>query len=373
MTDTANKRKSRRKEVKPIPERAFENVQLSLFQHFLANSEEQDDFSNAIDFWDNVPRYAVSRQKMNELRLEGGFLPLRTVEFHYRGQAYSAQIHPARMVTKNDAGKATGTVEFYPSAREELIEHALRKLAADQQAGFFDKVDYRSGLRFTLYQLRQELAEQGHSLRYDELIEGLRILALSSIEIMGKGRDESECFGISPYIPALVGVNRRDFDNDRKARWFVEFHPLVTDSINRLTYRQFNYERLMRCSTQLARWLLQQLVLKYTAASLTNTFEMRYSTIKRDSGLLDGYHRERAAIATVDNAWEELKGLGTLYGVKKVEQHGSRNKLEDAIYTLAPSLKFQTEQKAANRRNSDAQTTTLSVDKSLLLPNDKGE
>jgi hypothetical protein len=40
----------------------------------------------------------------------------------------------------------------------------------------------------------------------------------------------------------------------------------------------------MNCRTQLARWLIGQLVLKYTQAALTNSFEMRHSTIKRDSG-----------------------------------------------------------------------------------------
>lgn len=184
----SSKRKTRPKAAKPVPVQAFENRQLSLFQNFLANSE-QDDFSNAIAFWDNVPRYAVSRQKMNELRLPGGFLPIRTVDFHYRGKEYTAKIRPAQIEIKGEDGKvANDSTSYYPSTREELIEHALRKLAADAQVGFFDKIDYRSGLRFTLYQLRQELAEQGHTLRYDELIEGLRILAFSNIEISGKGR-----------------------------------------------------------------------------------------------------------------------------------------------------------------------------------------
>jgi len=366
---TTEKKKAPRKgkAMKPVPEQAYENIQLNLFQNFLANNGEQDDFSNAIDFWDSVPRYSMSRKKMNELRLPGGFLPIRTVEFYYRSQFYTAEIRPARLVVKSDDGKTKSTVEYYPSAREELIEHALRKLAVEAQIGFFDKVDYRSGLRFTLYQLRNELEGQGHSLRYDELIEGLRILALSSIEISTGNTDGNGLFAVSPYLPALVGVNRCEFDNDRKARWFVEFHPLVTDSINRLTYRQFNYERLMRCNNQIARWLLQQLVLKYTAASVANSFEMRYSTIKRDSALLNGYKQERQAIAALDAAWEELKELGALYGVKKAEQHGPRNKLEDVIYTVGPSVKFQTEQKAANRRSLDA-TATLSVDKSRLLP-----
>ena len=55
-------------------------------------------------------------------------------------------------------------------------------------------------------------------------------------------------------------------------------------------------------STQIARSLINQLVLKYTQAAMLNTFEIRYSTIKRDSALLDGYARERATIEALDDA-----------------------------------------------------------------------
>src|ERR1035438_2003305 len=50
----------------------FENRQLNLFQSFLCNTDEQhDQLSNAIDLWDNVPRYSVSRQAMTKARIEG--------------------------------------------------------------------------------------------------------------------------------------------------------------------------------------------------------------------------------------------------------------------------------------------------------------
>lgn len=352
MTDLAPK-KSRRKKVlepAPLPPEALENAQLTLFQTLLTNTPQ--DFSNAIDFWDGVPRYSLSRQKMNEIRLPGGFLPIRKLDFYFRGHTYSAEIRPARLVTQSAEG-IEQTIEYYPSAREELIEHALRKLAVEAQIGFYDNKENRSGLRFSLYQLRKELEKENHSLRYDELIEGLRILALSTIEFTGKN-DDSGNFGISPYLRSLVGVTRPEIESNPQARWYVEFHPLVTASIDRLSYRQFNYVRLMHCRSQIARWLLQQIVAKYTAASLTNTFEMRYSTIKRDSALLTGYRFERQAIAAVDAAWKELKDLGALYEVDKTEERGLRQKIEEVIYTLHPSHQFQSEQKAANRRANDA-------------------
>lgn len=357
----ADKNKLRRRALKPVPPNAFDNRQLSLFQDFLANTtDERDALSNAIDLWDSIPRYSLPRKKQEEARLPGGFLPIRSIDFYYRGKSYTAHIRPARIELREKSGRPTGeTIEYYPSAREELIEHALRKLASEQSAGFFDQPDYRSGVAFTLYRLRQELAAQGHAMTYEGLAEGLEILHYAQITILDPESDADDPSLISQsFLPALAKVNKKGRAADPSAKWFVQFHGLVTDSINRITYRQFNYQRLMQCSTQLARWLISQLVLKYTQASLLNSFEMRFSTIKRDSGLLNGYARIRDAVAALDDAWQEVRELGALQQTTKAEHRGSRGKLEDVIYTVYPSLKFVTEQKAANRRQSDARAAS---------------
>ena len=61
------------------------------------------------------------------------------------------------------------------------------------------------------------------------------------------------------------------------------FPSFASRALDELTYRQFNYVRLMSQS-QLARWLNKVLSLKYLNASL-HPFEIRFSTISRDSGL----------------------------------------------------------------------------------------
>ena len=353
-SSTWKKRLPRRKDVAPVPDDAFANRQLDLFQGFLANTEDKREaLSNAVDLWDSIPRYAISRLRMNAMRTAEGFLDVMELPFNYRGRPLTALIYPARVKDKNGQ-----RLSYYPSAREELIEHALRKISTDQHSGFFDQQSYRSGARFSLYQLRKELEQQEHSLRYDELIEGLDILSLSAIEIVATNDDGDEAFARSTYLAALTGVKRKDYEADRDVRWAAQFHPLVTQSIDQVTYRQFNYQRLMRCSTQLARWLMGQLVLKYTQAALINSFDMRYSTIRRDSALLNGYGRERDAGAALDSAWEELKTMGTLAVVRKTEQRGSRAKLEDVTYTLFPTRDFVAEQKAANRRQNDAKVSS---------------
>lgn len=363
-------KKPRRRALKPVSQDAFANQQLGLFQGFLANTvEERNALSNAIDLWDNIPRYTIPRKKQEEIRMAGGFLPLRKVDFQYRGKSYTAQIRPARLEVNDKDGRPTGTtIEYYPSAREELIEHALRKLAVEQYAGFFDRPDFRSGVTFTLYRLRQELASQGHAMTYEGLCEGLEVLHYAFLAVIDGTSDLDDPSMISqPYLPALVKINRtgRTFDPD--AKWLVQFHGLVTDSINRITYRQFNYQRLMRCSTQLARWLISQLVLKYTQAATTNNFQMRFSTIKRDSGLLNGYKRQRDALAALDDAWAEVKDLGVLSLVSRKDERGTRAKVEEVVYTLIPSRQFSSEQKAANRRQSDAKAIVRALPPPIKL------
>ena len=159
MTDeaTAKKKPPRRKGVAPVPDDAFASRQLSLFQGFLANTDnEREALSNAVDLWDSIPRYAISRVRMNAMRTAEGFLDVMELSFNYRGRPLTAVIYPARIKDKDGQ-----RLSYYPSAREELIEHALRKIAAEQHTGFFHQPSYRSGARFSLHQLRKELEQQG--------------------------------------------------------------------------------------------------------------------------------------------------------------------------------------------------------------------
>lgn len=331
--------------VLPPKEADFTGQQLDLFRSFICNKDELDQLSNTFDLWDSVPRYAVSRQQMDKLRKAKGFLDLQQIEFQYRGTPLKTIIQAARILDDNDETSK----DYYPSANEELVEDALRKIAADQQNAFFDKDNYRSGVVFTLYMLREELRKRGHTRSYQEIVLSLKILSGSLIEIRGEGKGNS--FARSNYFPALSAVSKDKRIDDPQAKWMVQFHILVTKDIDTLTYRQFNYAQMMSHSTQLARWLHKQLSLKFTFASILDPFETRYSTIKRDSALLDSYSLERKAIAALDAAFDELKKTGVLLKVDKNPILGLRKKIEDVVYTLYPSSEFTAAMKAANKRN----------------------
>jgi len=351
----------REKPVLPPKESDFEGQQLDLFRSFLCNTDtERTRLSNTFDLWDSIPRYSVSRQQMDKERKARGFLDLMEIDFQYRGTPLQVVIQPARVREK----KESTTKDYYPSANEELIEDALRKIATEQYSGFFDKPNYRSGVIFTLYMLREELRKRGHSRSYQQIVLSLQILARSTIEIRTSNGADGEGFTVNSYFSGLSAVSKNKLSEDPNAKWIVQFHPLVTQAIDALTYRQFNYGQMMSHSTQLARWLHKQLSLKFTFASIATPFEMRYSTIKRDSALLEGYTRDRAAVSALDAAMEELKTSGVLMSYKKETILAARNKIKDVVYILYPSVDFSQEMKAANKRKLIAEEQQGSTKKS---------
>ncbi len=348
-------------------EKHFQDGQLSLFQTFLCNTpDEREKLSNSIELWDAVPRYSVSRQAMVKMRDEHGNLPMLELRFEYRGAKFRVAIQPTLIVEQDEAGNTKldknskpVSIAYYPSANEELVEEALRKLAVDQDSGFYanEKPTARSGVVFSLYQLREELKKRGHARSFDEIKLSLDILSGSNINIIANSPTSVNMpFGKSNYLAAMTGVTRKDMKSDPDKKWMVQFHPFVTASIDKLSYRQFNYHQLMRHTTQLARWLHKQLILKYTFASRFKPFEIRFSTIKRDSAMLDSYARPRKAQEACDLSVNELKEHGVLAGIDRRIEAGARGKILDVVYTLIPSSEFVAEVKAANKRQGNLST-----------------
>lgn len=325
---------------------AFQNQQIDLFQTFLCNTEdERDRLSNTIELWDSVPKYSISRQEMNKRRTPEGFLNLLEINFRFRGQPLSVTIQPARI--KDEDGMVR---DYYPGAGEELVEDALRKIAAERSRGYFEEETFRSGVVFTIYQLREELAKHGHTKSHNEIVKSLNILAGSMIEIRSKGGAEAgDGFTRTNFLPALGATSKKKLRDDPDAKWVAQFHPLVTHSIHAITYRQYNYHAVMMHSTQLARWLRRQISTKFNFANLTATFEILWSTVHRDSNLIN-YKRTRDSIAALDEAIEELKAHSAVSGFTREPIKGPRNKTVDVRYVLHPSMGFIREMKAANKR-----------------------
>jgi hypothetical protein len=337
------KKNSNSKVLATAPPSAFAGTQLSLFQAFLCNTEEErDQLSNTIELWDSIPKYAISQQAMNQIRTPEGLLPRLEKIFVYRKHEYRVCITPAIL----DAEEGRGDRAYYPSANEELVEDALRKIAAEQYKGFFDKPEFKSGAVFSLGMLRKELKKRGHARSYQEIIRSLQTLAGSHIEILlpeGKG------FAITSFLPALATVSRARWQDDPDSRWVAHFHPLVTQSIDTLSYRQYNYHLMMSHSTQLARWLHKILSHSYINASYTVPYRTSLSSIRRDSGLLE-CRRINDDVRKLESALRELVDHKVLLDFAREDRRGPRNKILDIDYALTPHMQFVGDVKAANKR-----------------------
>lgn len=329
-----------------LVESAFTGIQLSLFQAFLCNSdEERNRLSNTVELWDSLPKYTLSQQAMNKLRTEEGLLPRLERTILYRQREYKLRITPA--IVDDEAGAAKA---YYPSANEELVEDALRKIAAEQYRGFFDRPAFKSGVVFSLNMLRKELKRRGHTRSYQEIIRSLNILAGSNIEIL---LPEGDGFAKTSYLPALAAVSKAKIKEDANAKWVAHFHPLVTESLDQISYRQYNYHLMMSHSTQLARWLHKRLSHSYTNAALNTTYTVLLSSIRRDSGLLE-YKRTNDVVRKLEGALKEMAEHKIILSFQREEQRGERNRIIDIKYTLTPDPSFVREIKAANKRQKDA-------------------
>ncbi len=350
------------RDAKPVPvavaSEAFSARQMTLFQDLAGDGRrDRGDLSNHIVFWDCVPRYSVSATQMKKLRINGQFLGTYTRAFRHDGKDFMVRIQPClveeRMRVEKGGDPVLRELAYYPSGNEELVEEALRKMTTEKNAGFYDALQnpHRGGVVFTLYELTQELKRMGHSRTYAEIKKSLHILAHSVITISEPGTTSSDLpnFGSSGYFSTLGRFHDGDGDEGR-SKWVVGFHPLVVDSINNLAYRQFNYAQLMQLSSQLSRWFLRVLTAKYTFASRLHDFVMELGTIRRDSGLLDGYTRLRAAHEACQDALNELKEHNILRNFTFEPEYGYRRTLSNVKYSLSASPTFIQDVFSANNQ-----------------------
>jgi hypothetical protein len=311
--------------------------QLELFQSFLP--DDQDKYSNTIELYDAIPKYFPVKH-MGARRIHGTYLPILTRTFEHKKEEYKLEIRPARLSHKDETER-----EYYPTHREELVEDTLRRIACDRLNGVF--LDDRAGVQFTLYELKKELNARGHSLNLPDLVEALRICNAASLTLLNRA---GTAIVQSPIFPVLLIANKEEWlKSPKSTRCYVQFNPLVTASINHISYRQYDYLTYMSYKHRLSRWLHKRLSHNYTQASLTTLYKIRMSTILRDSGSYCN-PRGNSNAREIEKALNELVQRDILMSYKEDVQRGPRNKIMDILYTLHPSINFTSEVKKANAR-----------------------
>lgn len=309
-------------------------VQLKLFK-FLQPEEKR--YSNTIEIYDFMPKYHWGKVE----RIGGEFLRVLEREFECRGTKYKIEVAPA-VITDSDGVKRY----HYPSKREELVEDALRRFATTDKGLFLDDI---ASVTFTLYQLQQELKQNGHSYSIKQLKDALYICAKTTITVT---TEDGKAVLISNMFETLGLQTREDWkEKGTKSKAFVRFNSLVTEGIKNGAYRQLDYEKAMSYVSVTARQLHKRMSHHYTQASVAHPYNIMLSTIVRDFGLAE-YERPSQNLHQITKALEEMKMKNVLlsYKVEKVIDLENRNKLTDAKLILTPHPFFANAVMSANAR-----------------------
>jgi len=330
--------------------------QLELF--FLPT--EETIYSRTIELYDAIPKYHYGKIFK---RSEGKYLPALNRKFVHRNKEYRVFVSPARIIEVDNEGEMINEKDYYPGKREELIEEALRKIATQNKGIYLaDEKTNEVGVIFTLYQLQQELADSGHKYSIVQLKDGLLICSKATLEL--KSIDGKTI--LSDQLLSTVGLTTQDDwkGSGRNSKAFVRFNPLVTQSLNDKTFREYNYRVSMGYKYNVSRWLHKRMSHVYTQASSINKYQIKASTIIRDSGAVT-CERFTDALKQIRRDLDEMIEKETLRGYEeeKIYESSRKNKITDVLFTLDPSFKFIKEMKKFNHHQKQIRKLEFPVNK----------
>lgn len=331
--------KTRYKLVKKPPEKYIKSLQLDLFSQFVTN--DKSEVSNTVEVWESIPKYFFTSAQVEKLRTKTGHADPFKMEFSYDGIAFSVKIQPALIEQKGGGYKAC-----FPSVTEELVEEALKKFLTIQNHGIHDVNKAETWVRFSLSMIYRELQSRGRTRSRNEIKHAIEVMNKCNISLF---KDKKEIWS-GAILQDLVTVGREEYLADTDAHHIGRLPLFISNAINRLEYRQFNYDRLMSCNEQLSRFIYKKLINRYRHANLVNNYHFMFTDLK-NSGLLQ-QKRDIDNRRKVLSALDELKEKNIIARYETDDRKEGRT-IIDVKYIIFPSNQFISEQKAANKRVSD--------------------
>ena len=339
----------RKKMAKKPPSESIRSVQYDLFSQFVSNDKAE--VSNTVEMWERIPKYFLTPKQVEKLRTEDGLAKPYKLEYTEKDQ--QGRPHNCAVVIQPALIESDGTYKaYFPSSTEEIIEEALKKILSDQKYGLHDQQNVETWVRFSLSLLHRELKARGRERNRNEIKHAIAVMSKCNIAFF---RDGKELWNGS-ILQDLVTVGRDDYLDEPDAQHITRLPLFISRAINKLEFRQFNYDRLLQCNGQLTRWIYKRLIHRYKQASAMNTYHFMYSELK-GSGLLQ-QARERDNRKKANEALTELVKKGVLSHFEVDERKNGRT-IEDIKYTVTATPEFGKEQAAAHKRANDSRLFAL--------------
>lgn len=309
--------------------------QLKLFEIIQAPGKPNP-YSNTIELYDALPKYNWSAKREHE-DLSNAVI---TRQCTIRGQTFTVKVKPA-IIEKNNRA-----VLIYPGQREELVEDALRKLAVDGQGHM---IEGKAGVLFTLYELQKELGQMGHGFNLNEIKEAILVCRGATLEcISGDG----ESMVSASFFPMVGLTSKGEFmKKGADARCYVQFNPLVTESIMNLTFRQYSYRLAMDIRSPLARFIYKRMAHYWTQAHQDAPYTPSLVSFLSQSPR-ELSPRMPENVRAMRNALDVLRTHQVIshYDANQVRDSRDRRKVVDVSYVIYPHPNFVKQVRSANQR-----------------------
>lgn len=288
-------------------------------------------YSHTIDLYDAMPKFYWGRPTF-----ENGRLKTIVRVFEHKGSKFTLTIRPARIEDENGEER-----DYYPGKLEELVEDILRKFAADQ-AGYVEAGTGQVGVRFTLYQVQKELKRCGYQYAIWQIKRAIEVMASTITELVTTEGDTAINIQSTLFGPKYLVTKGDWMEKPKEARCFIVFHPLVTRSIAKASFRLVNYETCMSYRLTLARLMHKRMSHNFTQASEGRAYTIGVGRLISEAGLRGRGSAGKSFSDHVLPALEEMKEKGAV-SHWECEKRGT-----EVFVSIHPSAQFVKEAKEAN-------------------------
>lgn len=302
-------------------------------------------YSHALNFLNSIPRF--DRRKINyELtRVCEDFQ--RTFITIYDKAKYKITITGATITKVNKNTGAKDRIVMWPGTREEKVESAILKLAANGGITPPTLTGVRSyGCNFSIYQIRDITG-----MHQDDIKDAIEVLNKSNLDIkLVSGEDSSEAMSATflpiKYVSEKVG-SRNDKCN-------IVFHPAVLRAIDTLGYRPYEYELAEQHTKSLTKYMHKRLITRYTYASPNKSYHFQLRNLINDFGKIPS--EESIEIKVLKNLRRDMRiTLNELVDCEVIAPRWTCQTIKDNQdniinykFEVLATPKFAKEQKLAN-------------------------
>lgn len=314
---------------------------------------DHESYSNMIDIWDLLPKYYFSTKQIDKIEF-----PWQKI----RDERYQVTLRPTVRKNDNKSKTITGPIRVkFPGLREMYVEEALTKLAASNFKNSIEAHEielknsskqYLVSVNFTLYDLEQELKRVGHTYSYDEIKEALMVLKETTMYIKAVAKDPHnpsnriyfEHYG--SIISELQLISKDSNFETGKTKSRVVFHQLKTIGVMNVAFRKYDYDKSMRLSSYLTKYIYNRLVTNWRQASAANKYTFLMNNFIHQS-CREPSKTIYSDIRAMRNSLKELVDKKILYTFHEDPIRKNRKTI-DVHFSLIPDNSFVRDTKYAN-------------------------